>query len=93
MIRTPLYKLVKRYPKGPDDLFDLQADPGETKNLAGQAAYAAIEATLAAELEAFSAQHEEEAKRGLRVKELRPHNRRSEAWRDGVREARGLQVE
>ena len=35
MIRTPRYKFVRRYPHGPDDLFDLQADPGETRNLSG----------------------------------------------------------
>jgi arylsulfatase A-like enzyme len=92
MIRSPRYKLVKRYPTGPDDLFDLQADPGETQNLAGEAEYTALTAALTTELESFYAQYEDPAKSGLRVKELRQHNGSSEAWRDGLREARGLQV-
>ena len=92
MIRTPQFKLVKRYPAGPDDLFDLQNDPGEERNLAGLPEYAAIQASLLAELESWYAAHEDPAKSGLRVKELRPHNHLIEAWRDGVRESRGLQV-
>ncbi|MBW3624409.1 MAG: sulfatase-like hydrolase/transferase [Armatimonadetes bacterium] len=92
MIRTPQYKLVKRYPNGPDDLFDLKNDPGETTNLAGQPEVAPVEAALAARLDAFYARYEDPAKSGLRVKELRPHSAGSEAWRDGLREARGLQV-
>ncbi len=92
MVRTPRYKLVKRYPNGPDDLFDLQADPGETSNLAGQPAYAGVEQALTVELEQFYARHDDPAKSGLRVKELRQHNLEAEAWRDGRREVRGLQV-
>jgi arylsulfatase A-like enzyme len=92
MIRTPHYKLVKRYPDGPDDLFDLDGDPHETVNLADQAEVAAVKASLTRELEAFYTQHEDPVKSGLRIKQLRQHNLRSEAWRDGIREARGLQV-
>jgi choline-sulfatase len=92
MIRTPRYKLVKRYPNGPDDLFDLDADPGETTNLAHEAEYATLKVTLTTDLEAFYARHGDRYKSGLRVKELCQHNRRSEAWRDGIREARGLQI-
>ncbi|CAA9567215.1 MAG: Arylsulfatase [uncultured Thermomicrobiales bacterium] len=92
MIRTPDYKLVRRHPAGPDDLFDLRADPGETVNLAGRAAYAAVEAALGDELAAFYRVHEDPRRSGLRVKELPRHNAGAEAWRDGLREARGLQV-
>ncbi len=91
MIRTPGWKLVARHPAGPDDLFDLRRDPGETVNLAGRPEYAAIEAALRAELARFYAAHDDPAKSGLRVKGLPRHNR-VEAWRDGRREARGLQV-
>ena len=87
MIRTPRFKLVKRYPGGPDDLFDMQADSGENHNLAGHPEFAAIEAGLAKQLEAWYARHSDPQKSGLRVKELRQHNLRSEAWRDGLREA------
>ena len=34
MIRTPDWKYVRRYPNGPDELYDLAMDPGERKNLA-----------------------------------------------------------
>ena len=93
MIRTPRHKLVKRYPNGPHDLFDLQADPGETTNLADDPAYSALIAELTSRLETFYAAHEDPANSGLRVKALPRHNAGSEAWRDGLREARGLQVD
>jgi choline-sulfatase len=91
MIRTPHFKLVRRYPNGPDDLFDLQADPQETRNLAELSEYAETHAALLQRLEEWYASHEEAAKSGLRVKELPRHNN-WEAWRDGLREAQGLQV-
>lgn len=92
MIRMPRYKLVRRYPHGPDDLFDLQADPSETVNLADCPENAPLQHALETELDAFYTQHDDPAKSGLRIKSLRQHNERSEAWRDGLREARGLQV-
>jgi arylsulfatase A-like enzyme len=92
MIRTPAWKLVARYPHGPDELYDLAADPGETVNLAGQPAYAPVEAALRADLTAFYAVHEEPHHSGLQVKALPRHNLENEAWRDGRREARGFQV-
>jgi choline-sulfatase len=92
MVRTPEYKLVKRYPRGPDDLFDLRADPGETVNLAGRPGISEEEASLTARLDAFYARYDDPARSGLRVKDLPRHNERSEAWRDDLREARGLQI-
>ena len=92
MIRTPRWKLVRRYPAGPDDLFNLDNDPGETTNRAGQDEYAGIQAGLLAQLEAFYARHENPARSGLGVKQWRRHNAGAEAWRDGLREARGLQI-
>jgi arylsulfatase A-like enzyme len=92
MIRTPRYKYVWRYPNGPHDLFDLQTDPGEIVNLAGRPDMAEMERDLLAELQAWYAVHEDPAKSGLRVKQLPQHNTSSEAWRDGLREQRGLQV-
>jgi choline-sulfatase len=92
MIRTPQYKFVKRYPHGPYDLFDLQEDPGETLNRAGWLHLAEGQDQLEAQLEAWYAGHEDAEKSGLRVKELRRHNGQAEAWRDGLRERRGLQV-
>jgi choline-sulfatase len=91
-IRTPQWKLVQRHPAGPDDLFDLVNDPGETRNLSGQVSVADIETELRSRLAAFYEEHGNETKSGLRVKHLPQHNVASEAWRDGRREARGLQV-
>jgi len=105
MLRTPAYKYVRRYPAGPDELFDLRADPEERVNLAGAGkggggerarggkgdGLAEVEAAMRADLERWYSRHEDPAVSGLRVKALPQHNR-NEAWRDGLREARGLQV-
>jgi len=40
MIRTYTDKYIRRYPYGPDEFYDLQADPGETKNLIDLPEYA-----------------------------------------------------
>jgi choline-sulfatase len=92
MVRTPRHKLVRRYPDGPDDLFDLEGDPDETKNLSGSTELKTVEAELRERLEAFYSCYEDSEKSGLKVKELPQHNASAEAWRDGRREARGLQV-
>jgi arylsulfatase A-like enzyme len=42
MIRDSQWKYVHRYPYGPHELYDIQADPGERDNLYGSAAYASI---------------------------------------------------
>ena len=89
--KTPEFKFVKRYPNGPYDLFDLQEDPQETINRAGWAKYQDRQDDLETRLEAWYAAHEDPNKCGLRVKALRQHNS-NEAWRDGKRERRGLQV-
>ena len=51
MIRARNWKYVHRHAEGePNELYDLGADPGETRNLAGSAAHAEREAALRAEL-------------------------------------------
>ena len=92
MIRDRRWKLVWRYPDGPHDLFNLLDDPGETVNLYGQPGTEAQVAMLKAQLDAFYARYSVAEKSGLRVKTLPRHNISSEAWRDGRREARGLQI-
>ena len=91
MIRDQDWKLVWRYPEGPHDLFDLRADPAERVNCIAQ------QPRLVAELQGAPGRllrrsHEAPALSGLRVKQQPQHNGSSEAWRDGCREARGLQV-
>ena len=90
MIRDARWKLVWRYPNGPHDLFDLRQDPGETSNCFAQ--HPDIARAYKARLDAFYAEREPEATSGLNVKQQPRHNGGSEAWRDGRREARGLQV-
>ena len=90
MVRDERWKLILRYPDGPHDLFDLRHDPAELVNL-----YDKNPQTVAhyrARLDAFYASHDDPALSGLRVKDLPAHNGSSEAWRDGKREARGLQA-
>ena len=90
MIRNTRWKLVYRYPDGPHDLFDLQADPDETQNV--YAKHPDIVANLKQRLDTFYAQYSVEDKSGLRVKDLPQHNVASEAWRDGAREMLGFQI-
>ena len=90
MIRDERWKLILRYPAGPHELFDLRADPAETVSVYDE--HADLVAAYRARLEAFYARHEVEALSGLNVKRQPRHNGSSEAWRDGKREARGLQI-
>ena len=92
MLRTPDWKLVWRYPHGPHDLFDLLHDPEESVNLALDAEHQPLLADLKTRLDLFYALHANPDKTGLAVKSLPRQNRDAEAWRDGRREARGLQV-
>ena len=92
MIRTSRCKLVQRHPNGPHELFDLVSDPAEKRNRIGDGSLAAVAAQLRGRLEAFYATHEVREKSGLRVKLLPRHNASYEAWRDGLREERGLQI-
>jgi arylsulfatase A-like enzyme len=92
MIRDARYKLVWRYPDGPHELFDMKNDPDERHNLYGQDSVQAVVDTLKQKLDAFYARYSDDTYSGLRVKSLPQHNLENEAWRDGRREARGLQV-
>ena len=87
MIRTPRYKLVVRYPRNPsppsegaakvlqpDELYDLLADSGETRNLAADAAHAAVREQLQAQLETWYAAHESPGKTGRDVTRIPLHN-------------------
>lgn len=80
LIRTANYKLVRRYPNGPHDLFDLHTDPREMTNLFDSPAHQPIVQNLTAQLEAHFQQYEDAQKSGLRVRQLPRHNF-SEAWR------------
>ena len=89
MIRDERWKLVWRYPAGPHDLYDLREDPDELVNVFGE--NPRVAAAYKARLDEFYAGRADAELTGLRVKQLPSHNYK-EAWRDGEREARGLQV-
>jgi choline-sulfatase len=80
MVRTARHKLVRRYPDGPNELFDLERDPRETRSLFDDPAYAAVVADLTTRLEEYFARYEDGAASGLRVLE-RPRHNLDEAWR------------
>jgi len=52
-IRTKEWKLIVRFPDGPNELYNLGQDPGEYVNLAGSAEHSTIEKSLSKELESF----------------------------------------
>jgi arylsulfatase A-like enzyme len=53
MIRTADWKYTRRFPAGPDELYDLKHDPGEKTNLAGNPEFAPKQKELAGRLTAF----------------------------------------
>jgi arylsulfatase A-like enzyme len=53
MIRTERWKLTVRFPKGPDELYDMQADPEESRNQIHDAENAKTIQELRGRLDAF----------------------------------------
>jgi arylsulfatase A-like enzyme len=56
-VRTDRWKLITRFPDGPDELYDLKADPGERANLIDQGAHAATRKELRKRLNEFFARY------------------------------------
>jgi arylsulfatase A-like enzyme len=56
-IRTDRWKLIVRFPDGPNELYDLRADPGERTNLIDREAHAATRQELRKRLDAFFARY------------------------------------
>ncbi len=81
MIRNYKYKLVKRYPDGPCELFDLISNPEENINLYNHIEYQKIIQELSQKMDHFYSSYEDEIKSGLNVKKLPVHNT-GESWRD-----------
>jgi arylsulfatase A-like enzyme len=71
-IRTDRWKLVRRHPDGPHELYDMQADPMERVNLYGQPGTDATAETLRRDLERFFATYADP---------------RYDLWRDGTSKA------
>ncbi|MDH4238860.1 MAG: sulfatase-like hydrolase/transferase [Phycisphaerae bacterium] len=53
MIRTPDWKYTRRFPSGPDELYDLGNDANEQENLVNQTKHAGIQKKLDERLDAF----------------------------------------
>ncbi|QDU63631.1 Arylsulfatase precursor [Planctomycetes bacterium Pan216] len=58
-IRTPRWKFTRRFPNGPDELYDLQTDPDEFDNLVSDPEHAATRDELNKRLEVFYAHYAE----------------------------------
>ena len=76
MARTERYKLIRRYPfhgvSFPDELYDLQADPRETKNYFSDPALKPVVEQLTAELNQFYATYSIPGKTGLEMEQQTP---------------------
>jgi arylsulfatase A-like enzyme len=81
MVRTERYKLIRRFPEGPDELFDLVSDPREARNAIGDIERAPVVADLDDSMTAFFDSHADPRRDGLRASALPRHNS-EEAWRD-----------
>ena len=66
MIRTREWKYIHRFPYGPHELYNLAADPGETRNLAGQPETADVQASLLDELQRWYCRYADPAVDGTR---------------------------
>ena len=53
MIRTPDWKYTRRFPSGPDELYNLRKDTNEQDNLVNQTKHAGIQKKLSKRLDAF----------------------------------------
>jgi arylsulfatase A-like enzyme len=65
MIRTKEWKYIHRYPYGPHELYDLTADPGETRNLAEDPREAGRVIDMRRRLQEWFARYADPAKDGL----------------------------
>ena len=79
MVRDERHKLVRRLPDGPDLLFDLDADPRETRNAIDDPAYADVVDGLDAHLATAFETYAIEGTEGVPLDDLPEYNG-SEAW-------------
>ena len=81
MARTGRYKLVRRHPSGPDELFDLETDPRECRNLIDSSSHRAVRSELTLRIETHFGRYSRPGKCGTLGAKLAQHNM-TEAWRD-----------
>jgi len=86
VVRTPKWAYFKRFDKGPvrfeDELYDVEADPTETVNLAGDPAFAEIKASLDQQLTAFFARHVESCADLWNGGHPIQHSERKKLWKE-----------
>jgi arylsulfatase A-like enzyme len=66
MIRSAFWKYVHRYPYGPHELYDLENDPGETRNLIDEPEHQALTTRLQGDLESWFARYADPERDGTR---------------------------
>ena len=80
MARSGRYKLIRRHPNGPHELFDLEADPRETRNLIDSSSHLAVISELSGLMETHFRRYSRPDKSGTLGADLPQHNM-TEAWR------------
>ena len=80
MARSGRYKLIRRHPNGPHELFDLEADPRETRNLIDSSSHLAVISELSGLMETHFRRYSKPDKSGILGADLPQHNM-TEAWR------------
>ncbi|NEC06566.1 sulfatase-like hydrolase/transferase [Streptomyces sp. SID7909] len=81
MVRSDRHKLVRRFPDGPHEMFDLERDPRETVNVIDAPELRDRRDALDEAMNAYFAAHEEPGRAGVHVLDQPRHNG-DEAWRD-----------
>lgn len=81
MIRDHRFKLVRRYPDGPNQFFDLHKDPKETVDYYDWPEFQTVISKMNGVMDSFYSKFEDKEKSGLNVKNLPRHNS-TESWRD-----------
>ena len=80
MARSGQCKLIRRLPNGPHELFDLEADPRETRNLIDSSSHLAVISELSGLMETHFRRYSRPDKSGTLGADLPQHNM-TEAWR------------
>ena len=80
MARSGRYKLIRRHPNGPHELFDLEADPRETRNFIDSSSHLAVISELSGLMETHFRRYSRPDKSGTLGADLPQHNM-TEAWR------------
>ena len=80
MAHSGRYKLIRRHPNGPHELFDLETDPRETRNFIDSSSHLAVISELSGLMETHFRRYSKPDKSGILGADLPQHNM-TEAWR------------